>query len=55
MALVGMSAVGKQMSDQERRRVVEEIVAESLSVLQQFETGSIYAFEPSTNLTTARG
>ena len=54
MALVGMSAVGKQMGDEERRRVVEEIAAESLPVLQQFETGSVFAFELSTNLATAR-
>lgn len=55
MALVGMSAAGKQMVDEERKRVVEEIVAESMPVLQRFETGSVYAFELRTNLATARG
>lgn len=55
MALVGMSAAGKQMGDEERMRLVDEIVAESLPVLQQFATGSVFNFELSTNLATARG
>jgi hypothetical protein len=37
------------------RGLVEEIVAESLPVLQQFETGSVFAFELNTNLAMARG
>ena len=55
MALVGMSAAGKAMDDQDRRRVVEEIVSESGPVLQPFADGSGIAFETSINLATARG
>lgn len=54
MALVGMSASGKEMGDQERKRVVEEIVRESASTLQPYSDGSGLAFELSTNLATAR-
>lgn len=55
MALVGMSAAGKAMADEERKRVVEEIVGESVPVLQQYSDGSGLLFELSTNLATARG
>ncbi|TCU14688.1 class I SAM-dependent methyltransferase [Rhizobium sullae] len=55
MALVGMSSVGKEMDDQERKRVVEEIVGESSPVLQPYTDGSGLAFELSTNLATAKG
>ena len=55
MALVGMSAAGKDMGDQERKRVVEEIVSESAPALQPYSDGSELAFELSTNLATARG
>ncbi len=55
MALVGMSAAGKDIADQERKRVVEEIVRESVPVLQPYGDGSGLAFELSTNLATARG
>jgi hypothetical protein len=55
MALVGMSAVGKDMGDQERKRVVEEIVTESAPALQPYSDGSGLAFELSTNLAIARG
>jgi ubiquinone/menaquinone biosynthesis C-methylase UbiE len=55
MALVGMSAASKTMSDEERKRIVETIVSESASALRRFTDASVIAFELSTNLTTARG
>jgi ubiquinone/menaquinone biosynthesis C-methylase UbiE len=55
MALVGMSSAGKKMGDQERKRVVDEIVSQSASVLQQYAFGSGIAFELSSNLATAKG
>ena len=55
MALVGMSAAGKAMTDQERKRVVEDIVSESAPVLQSHSDGPGIAFELSTNLATAKG
>lgn len=55
MALVGMSAAGRDIADQERKRFVEEIVRESAPVLQPYSDGSGLAFELSTNLATARG
>lgn len=54
MALVGMSAVGKAMSDQERQSVVDVIVSESASVLQPYTDGARLAFEVSSNLATAK-
>jgi hypothetical protein len=55
MALVGMSAAGKTMNEQERKRVVEVIVSESEGVRKRYTDGSEIAFELSTNLATARG
>jgi SAM-dependent methyltransferase len=55
MALVGMSAAGKAMSDQERKSMVEDIVSDSASVLQPYSDGSGLAFELSTNLALAKG
>lgn len=55
MALVGMSAASKTMTDEERKRIVETIVSESASALRRFTDASVIAFELSTNLTTARG
>ncbi len=54
MALVGMSAAGKSMDEQERKRVVEAIVSESEPVRERYTDGSEIAFELSTNLATAR-
>ncbi|OCP17940.1 MULTISPECIES: methyltransferase domain-containing protein [unclassified Ensifer] len=54
MVLVGMSGAGKAMADEERKRVVEEIVSESAPALQQYSDGSGLAFELRTNLATAR-
>jgi ubiquinone/menaquinone biosynthesis C-methylase UbiE len=55
MALVGMSAVGKTMADQERKRIVEAIIDDSAPVLQPYSDGPQLAFELSTNLATAIG
>ncbi|WP_217573407.1 class I SAM-dependent methyltransferase [Mesorhizobium sp. GbtcB19] len=55
MALVGMSAAGKAMADQERQRVVEDIVSGSAPVLQSHADGSGVVFEVSSNLVTAKG
>ena len=55
MALVGMSAAGKQMDDEERMRFVDTIVRESKPVHERYTDGSEMAFELSTNLATARG
>ncbi|TPN84851.1 methyltransferase domain-containing protein [Mesorhizobium sp. CU2] len=55
MALVGMSAAGKAMADQERKRVVDDIVGGSAPVLQSYADGSGVAFELASNLATAKG
>lgn len=55
MALVGMSAAGKAMSDQERKDSVEAIVSDSASVQQSYTDGSALAFELRTNLAMAIG
>ncbi|BCH35237.1 ubiquinone/menaquinone biosynthesis methyltransferase [Mesorhizobium sp. L-8-10] len=55
MALVGMSAAGNEMSDRERKRVVEKIVGESTPVLRSYADGSGLAFELRSNVATARG
>jgi ubiquinone/menaquinone biosynthesis C-methylase UbiE len=54
-ALVGMSAAGKEMSDPEKKSVVEAILADSASVLDRYKDGSGIAFELRTNLATAAG
>jgi ubiquinone/menaquinone biosynthesis C-methylase UbiE len=54
MALVGMSASGRAMDDQERKQVVENIVSESKPVMELYADGSGIAFELSANLATAR-
>jgi ubiquinone/menaquinone biosynthesis C-methylase UbiE len=55
MAFIGMSAAGKSMNDQERKRASETIVTESAPVLQGYSDASGTAFELSTNLATATG
>ncbi|HWP24887.1 MAG TPA: methyltransferase domain-containing protein [Xanthobacteraceae bacterium] len=55
MALVGMSAAGKQMAEQDRKRAVATIVNESEPVLRAYTDGSGLAFRLSTNLATATG
>lgn len=56
MALVGMSAAGKTMDDQERKRVVEAIINDSAPVAKLYsdEQGRL-AFEVSATLATAKG
>jgi len=55
IGLVGMSAVGKDMGDQDRKRVVEEIMSESAPALQLYSDESELAFKISTNLATGKG
>lgn len=55
MALVGMSAAGKGMSEKQRSEMVDTIVSESASLLQSYADGAGFAFELTTNLATARG
>jgi hypothetical protein len=55
MAIVGMSPASKTMSEEERARVVGEIVADSASVLPPFLDDQGLAFEILTNLATAKG
>jgi ubiquinone/menaquinone biosynthesis C-methylase UbiE len=55
MAFVGMSAAGRAMGDEGRKRVVDTIVAESAPVLRSYSDASGLVFELSTNLATAKG
>jgi ubiquinone/menaquinone biosynthesis C-methylase UbiE len=55
MALVGMSAAGKGMSEKQRSEMVDAIVSDSAPVLQSYADESGFAFELTTNLATARG
>jgi hypothetical protein len=50
-----MSAAGKAMSEEERRRAVEAIAGESAPVVQRYAVGSKIAFKLSTNLAIAEG
>ena len=54
MAFVGMSTAGKAMTDDERERVIDAIVGESVPVLRQYNDESDLVFELSTNLATVR-
>jgi ubiquinone/menaquinone biosynthesis C-methylase UbiE len=53
MALVGMSANGKDMGEDERRTAVADIVRDSTEAIQPWRTGSALVFELSTVLATA--
>jgi ubiquinone/menaquinone biosynthesis C-methylase UbiE len=55
MALVGMSAAGKAMNDDERKQAVEAIAEESAPVAQRYADASGLAFALSTNLAVAEG
>lgn len=55
MALVGMSAADKAMTDQERKELVEKVVGDSVPIQQAYTDGSTLAFEVRTNLATAVG
>lgn len=54
MAFVGMSNAGKALSADERTGAIENIVRESMPVLQEYSDGSELAFELRTNLAIAR-
>jgi ubiquinone/menaquinone biosynthesis C-methylase UbiE len=54
MALVGMSAPGKAMSDQARASAVAAITADSADAWRPFADGPAAAFVVSTNVATAR-
>ena len=54
MALVGMSAAARTMSDEERNRAVETIVSESEPVQRRYTDEDGLAFELSTNLASAK-
>ena len=53
MAFVGMSAAGKTLADDERKRVMDAIIEESVPVLEEYSDGPELAFELSTNLAIA--
>jgi ubiquinone/menaquinone biosynthesis C-methylase UbiE len=55
MALVGMSAAGKTMSDETRAATVAAIVADSADILRSFSDGAAAVFDISSNVATARG
>jgi ubiquinone/menaquinone biosynthesis C-methylase UbiE len=55
MALVGLSAAGKQMNQEQRQQVVDSIIAESSSVLKLFSKGTAVDFDLRTNVAIARG
>jgi hypothetical protein len=55
MALVGMSAAGKAMGDEERARAVDTIVSDSMPLLDRYRDGSGIAFETKANVATAKG
>lgn len=55
MALVGMSAAGKSLDNQERERVIEAIMNDSAPVARSYSDGTGLAFELSTNLAAAKG
>jgi hypothetical protein len=54
MVLVGMSARGKDISDQERNEAVDTIASESAPVWQSYMNGSEVTFELTTNLETEK-
>lgn len=54
-ALVGMSAKGRQMGDEERNRTISAIVQESESTVAGHRQGQALTFELRSNLATARG
>ncbi|HET9887085.1 MAG TPA: methyltransferase domain-containing protein [bacterium] len=54
-AIAGMSAAGKAMSEEERARTVNRILADSSEVASSYMDGSAIAFEISSNVATARG
>lgn len=55
MALVGMSAAGKSLDEEERKRFVDTIVSESATVVARHGDAAGLAFELKANLATATG
>jgi ubiquinone/menaquinone biosynthesis C-methylase UbiE len=55
MALVGMSAAGKDITADERKRLVEVIATDSATVLRDHSDETGFSFPLSTNLATATG
>jgi ubiquinone/menaquinone biosynthesis C-methylase UbiE len=55
MALVGMAAPAKAMTDDARAEVVSAIVADSAAVLARFSDGAAAVFDISSNIATGRG
>jgi len=53
LAFVGMNASGKAMSDDERKRIMQDIATDSMPVLQRYSAGSEVVFELRTNLAIA--
>ena len=54
MALVGMSAAGKQLTVEERGRVADTIVSDSAEALAPYTNGRELSFEISTNIAMGR-
>lgn len=54
MALVGMSAASKEMSDEDREQTVAAIVRDSAELVSSYTDDSGLAFELKTNVATAR-
>ena len=54
MAHIGMSTVGKEISEHERETMVQNIVTDSAPTVGHYMEGSVLAFEFSTNLATAK-
>jgi hypothetical protein len=55
MALVGMSAKSKDLSDGERAQAVAAIVRDSAHVIRRRTDAQGFAYEIGANATTARG
>jgi ubiquinone/menaquinone biosynthesis C-methylase UbiE len=55
MALVGMSAVAKEMDDEDRERIVATITGDSIDVVRPYTDGYRLAFDLGANVATARG
>lgn len=55
MALMGMSAASKEMSDDQRERILAAIVNDSAAIALANTDGEGLAFETSANVATARG
>ena len=55
MALVGMSAASKDMSDDQRGQIVAAIVRDSADVIRRQTDENGFAYEISANVATARG